>query len=184
MLTSLHSQRLPEDDVDEEAAEELFAEDYRQILAVMPHHSPKLPPIQASDSASKPFGQGTVDIGALDLSALVKLRYHHQTRHAALAIRTKGLSEVTNSNTETKQKSQVNSAKRDLIRQFQAILKEQQAQGLGTGQECVVRWRAEDGTNTLPATGNAANAIAVASQAAKKVLSHCFALCLYSPMIC
>jgi hypothetical protein len=99
------------------------------------------------------------------------MRFQHQTRHAALAVRTQGSSTTTE---EESKRQQDESVRRQLIKQFHAIIKEQQSQGVGTGAERVVCWRPGDTNNekneSLPvAAGNAANAAVVATQAAKKV---------------
>jgi hypothetical protein len=111
---------------------------------------------------------------SLDLNALVAMRYKHQTRHAEKAVRTSGSKGAdVKEGATAKQKEET--LRRQLIRQFHAVLKEQQAQGAGTGVEHVVRWQPGDAQLSinpsaihLPA-GNAANAAQVASQTAKKV---------------
>jgi len=167
---AVSSQNLPEDDADEEKAEEMFAQECRDIRAAMP---PQLVPLQVPDNVSKPFGQGTLRIDSLDLGALVKMRFQHQTRHAAHAIRTQGSRSATEIEETQCQKDE--SIRRQLIKQFHAVIKEQQAQGVGTGAEHVARWRPGNTNNeggnsdaTLVA-GNAGNAAVVATQTAKKV---------------
>ncbi|KAF7978464.1 hypothetical protein HWV62_672 [Athelia sp. TMB] len=161
-------QQLPEDDADEDAVEESFAEECREIMAaVPPRRREELPPIQISDSLSKPFGQGTVDFETIDLSALVQLRFQHQTRHAAMAVRTPGFGNGADLDAETKEKKDANSLKREIIKQLNAILKEQQAQGSATGQDRTARWHTGAAT-----AGNAANATAAASQVAKSALTR------------
>jgi len=130
-------------------------------------------PAPGPDNVSKPFGQGTLGIDSLDLGALVKMRFQHQTRHAAHAIRTQGSRSATEIEGTQRQKDE--SIRRQLIKQFHAVIKEQQAQGVGTGAERVARWRSGDTNNkggnsdaTLVA-GNAGNAAVVATQTAKKV---------------
>ncbi|KAF7972553.1 hypothetical protein HWV62_17764 [Athelia sp. TMB] len=161
-------QQLPEDDADEDAADESFAEECQQIMAAMPRRPDQLPEIQTSDSLSRPFGQGTIDTGALDLSALVTLRFKHQTRHAALAVRTR-YEVVENLDADAEQRKQENSLKRELIKRFNEILKEQQGQGSSTGQERLARWRTGE---PEAATGNVANAAAAATKAAKSALTR------------
>ena len=55
------------------------------------------------------------------------------------------------------------SVKQQLVREFHAIIREQQGQGLTMGLERGTRW----GLSTSPAAGNAANAAAAASRVAK-----------------
>ena len=126
----------------------------------------ELPPLELPDQASRPHGRGNVDSDSLDLSSLVQMRYQHQTEHAAKAVRTR----VTNSaadidpDIEAGKRAEA-SVKQQLIREFHAIIQEQQGQGLTTGLERGTRW----GLSTLPTAGNAANAAAAASQVAKTV---------------
>lgn len=110
----------------------------------------------------------------LDLSSLIQFRYQHQTRHAALAVRTKGTQE-SDLGGEAAESGNLGSAavRRELIKEFQAILKEQQDQSVLTGQLRKTLWQgsgtsASNNTSTVPA-GNAANATIVAGQVAKKV---------------
>lgn len=175
-INALASQQLPKDDADEDAADESFAEECQQIMAAMPRRPDQLPEIQTSDSLSRPFGQGTIDTGALDLSALVTLRFKHQTRHAALAVRTQ-YEVVENLDADAEQRKQENSLKRELIKRFNEILKEQQGQGSSTGQERLARWRTGE---PEAATGNVANAAAAATKAAKSV---CYLRILSSRML-
>jgi hypothetical protein len=147
----------------------MFAQECRDILASIP--MPRQPPtLKLPDTISKPFGKGTLGIESLDLDALIKMRYQHQTRHAALAVRTQGSSTPTKGT----ERQQEESICRQIIKEMHVILKEQQGQGAGTGKERAVRWHHGDGDKSgeqgLPAaTGNAANAAEVASQTAKKV---------------
>jgi hypothetical protein len=64
------SHNLPEDDANEEEVEESFAQECQDIRAAM---SPQLPPLKLSDDVSKPLGQGTLSIDALDLDVLIKM---------------------------------------------------------------------------------------------------------------
>jgi len=164
-----HSQSIPEDDANEDEAEEMFAQECQNIRAAM---RVQLPTLQLPDKISKPLGQGTLNIDSLDLEALVKIRFQHQTRHAALAVRTQCSQSITQ---ERMKRHKEESVRRQLIKEFHAIIKEQQAQGAGTGAERVVRWRPGDAStqpaslDNLSATGNAANAAQVANQVATKV---------------
>lgn len=165
----LYRYQLPEDDADEEQADTIFAEECLNILSAMPGRSngPVLAPIK-DDTGS-----------IVDLSSLVQLRYQNQTRHAALAVRTKGSGATVpresplGGETAESENSGSASVRRELIKEFQAILKEQQDQSVLTGQLRKTLWHgsgtsASNDTSTAPA-GNAANAAIVAGQVAKKV---------------
>jgi len=149
---------------------------------------PTAPPLRLPDQTSKPLGQGTICADSLDLDALVAMRYQHQTRHAAKAVCTPGSKDVATDLT-TRQKEE--SVRRQLIKQFHAVLKEQQAQGAGTGVERVVCWRPGDtqpvnsaGLSIHLAPGNVVNAAEVASQTAKKVLfSYRYIYCIFRLLI-
>jgi hypothetical protein len=106
------------------------------------------------------------------------MRYQHQTRHAALAVRTQG---TQNTITEGTERQKEESIRRQIIKEMHAILKQQQGQGAGTGKERVARWQHHGNTGDGPenmsapaVTGNAANAAEVANQTAKKVNSLYF----------
>lgn len=100
---------------------------------------------------------------SLDFSALINLRRRHQTRQAALGVRTKqDPSSIQKPETTLRQQ---------LIRQFHEILKEHQ-QSSQDGEKRNARWRKSDKENgdaESPQNGNSANAAAVAATAIKKV---------------
>lgn len=160
-----NSQDLPEDDDDEEEADKLLAKECESIREAA------LPALQLPDDLSRPLGQGSNGYDTLDLSALVKMRYQHQTRHAEQSVRVKG------SDNPEKSRAGEDSVRCQLIKQFHAVLKEQQGQGIGTGIERGTRWRSGNNTGPGPAlpsesitaTGNAANAAEVASRVARTV---------------
>jgi hypothetical protein len=172
-LIILSSQNLPEDDADEESVEEMFAQECRDILSSMP--MPRQPPsLKLPDTITKPFGQGTLGIESLNLDALIKMRYQHQTRHAALAVRTQGSQSTITEETETTERQKEESIYWQIIKEMHAILKEQQGKGAGTGKERVIRWHHGDGDKNVAQDipviiGNAANSAKVARQTAKKV---------------
>jgi hypothetical protein len=148
----------------------MFAQECQNIRAAM---RVQLPALWLPDKISKPLGQGTLDTDSLDLEALVKIQFQHQTRHAALAVRTRSSHSIT---PEGMKRQKEESIRRQLIKEFHAVIKEQQAQGAGTGAKRVVRWRPGD-ASTQPesshnplATGNAANAALAANQVATKVV--------------
>ena len=61
--------------------------------------------------------------------------------------------------------------RRQLIREFHAILKEQQDKSPGSGLECVACWRSAKDNKLPTITGNAANAASAAKQVTKMVHS-------------
>ena len=104
------------------------------------------------------------------------MRSQHQTRHAALAVRTQGSHNNIAVSAEGSERQKEESIRRQILREMHAILKEQQGQGAGTGKERAARWQHENesgkGASIVVApeiTGNSANAAVVASQTAKKV---------------
>jgi hypothetical protein len=114
------------------------------------------------------------------------MRFRHQTQHAAKAVRTQGSAAITNADSShTKPNTLEDTAGPDgqkkrtsvrcqLIKEFHAILKEQQDKGAGSGLERVARWRSEGnamGDESATVTGNAANAASAAKQVAKTVRS-------------
>ena len=157
-------------EIDEEEAEEMLAEDRRQIHETL-HIN--IPPVRVADENSQPFGFGgtRTDINALDLNTLVEWRLQHQTHHAALGVRTK----VGGATEETKELSM----RRQLIRRFHEVLKQEQNRGECTGVNRDIHWRApapggRDGqiagaSAPALANGNSANAVQSASAAASRV---------------
>ena len=167
------SQALSDDDADEHAIEEMQAEDYAYVINTLPPplSARNIPALRLPDEITKPVGQGILEIDSLNLEPLSEIRLQHQTRVAALAVRTQS-SQPSNKAAEgepASQDAQQQSVRRQLIRQFRDILKEAQSRGVGTGIDRNARWRAEDSSEDSGLTGNAANAAVVATQAAKKV---------------
>ena len=158
-------------EINEEQAEELLAEDCQNIKESL---SPvKIAPVHIADEKAQPLGFGAIqpDFETLDLDMLVQWRVQHQSKHAALGVRTKvgGPMEVT---------KEV-SMRRQLIRRFHKVLKQEQNRGELTGLTWGIHWCAlapggRDGKvegTTAPAlqNGNSANAAQSASVAASKV---------------
>jgi hypothetical protein len=114
--------------------------------------------VSAPDEPTGPLDMNTSDLSTLSFEKLVQLRRAHQTRQATTGVRTKA----------TSGRNQVMSAapteRQLLIRRFHEVIKQQQEQGVGTGAERGLRWRAE-----VPAAGNAANAAETAETRHKKV---------------
>ena len=98
---------------------------------------------------------------SLDFSTLVELRHLHQTRYAAEGVRTR------------------DAAVSKLIRELNALLRQEGNRTVGTGQDRKLRWHAPDQEGSIPtlteclsapaAAGNLANAAVVAQSRTKKV---------------
>jgi hypothetical protein len=108
------SHAIPE--IDEEAADEMIAEDRRYIKEALKF---TIAPVRTADEAARPVGFGATDpdFKALNLSTLVDWRLQHQTRHAATGVRTKFDREE-----QLPEKNEV-SLRRQLIRRFHEVLK-------------------------------------------------------------
>lgn len=170
-----NSQALPEDDFDLEQSEQMYAQDSENILealsfSVRPDIHPDIPALNLPDEVSKPHDQLELDFSSLDFSSLVELRRQHETRYAKLAVRTHGVH--SDSGIATGDKASI---KKQFLREYRDILKEEQAQGLSTGKNRQDRWPNKHGANepqfteNESLTGNAANAAIVASLAHKQV---------------
>ena len=157
-------------EISEEEADEMLAEDRRHINETL-HIN--IPPIHVDNENSQPFGFGgtRTDINALNLDTLVEWRLQHQTQHAALGVRTK----LGGAKEETSELS----IRRQLIRRFHEVLKQEQNRGECTGVNRDIHWRAPapGGRNgqiagigaPVLANGNSANAAQSASAAASRV---------------
>ena len=121
----------------------------------------QVPQVQVPDERSKPLGLGGITNDDLDFSQLVEMRRQHQTRHAALGIRTRSSKATDTEDSEI-------SLKQQIIRRMREVLKEQSDRAVGTGCERSVRWGVLDRD-----AGNSANAAAAAATVAKRV-SHSF----------
>jgi hypothetical protein len=136
-------------------------EDIEQIMVEEYHHlrelQERLPQLQASDELSKlPGLGGGITIDDLDFTPLVEMRRRHQTRHAALGVRTRSSKSTAAEDSELTLKQQI-------IRRMREVLKEQDDRAVGTGCERSARWGTSD------AVGNSANAAAAAVTVAKQV---------------
>ena len=125
-----------------------------------------LAPVNAPDEPTNQLDMSNNDLSTLSFDKLVQLRRRHQTRQATTGVRTKatsGRNQVNQSQPGMPTERQL------LIRQFQEVIKQQQEQGVGTGAERNLRWRAN-----APAAGNATNAAEAAETRHKKVLFSFF----------
>ncbi|KAJ6609172.1 hypothetical protein B0H10DRAFT_2194009 [Mycena sp. CBHHK59/15] len=134
-----HSQEFQQ--ADDDLAEEILGDEYitlQETLASV--RAAGLPPVQLPSEASKPFGRGpSTAFETLDFKALVHQRRQHQTRQAAKCARTKHTSEDSPAVAEE-------STRRQILRKFHELLKEDQARGVGTAVEREARWRTEPKT--------------------------------------
>ncbi|KAJ7727809.1 hypothetical protein DFH07DRAFT_871519 [Mycena maculata] len=154
-----HMQKFNEPD--DELAEEILGDEYITLQETLASIVTALPPVQLPSEVSKPFGRGpSASFENLDFKALVHLRKEHQTRQAANCARVKRPSSEDNSSAAAKE-----STRRQILRRFHEILKEDQARGVGTAVEHEPRWR----TDPKPTAGNSANAALAASTLATKV---------------
>ena len=126
-------------------------------------------PALLNDRTSQPPNPSTSNF---NFSILVELRRLHQTRYAAEGVRTRDVA-GTNGPEE--------SVRRRLIRELNALLRQEGSRATGTGQDRKLRWcaPAQDGTGLTPEspsvpapTGNSANAAVVAQLRANKVSSR------------
>ena len=148
----------------------MIAEEYRHIEEAL---SFNIPPVQV-DTVAQPLGYGATDANfqEIDFDILVSMCRQHQTRHAALGVRTK-------SEKQLEEASQDVSIRRQLIRHFHEVLKEEQDRAPCTASDRTIHWRAPapggrngqvDGADAPAlANGNSANAAVSASAVAKKV---------------
>ncbi|KAI5884956.1 uncharacterized protein SCHCODRAFT_01176952 [Schizophyllum commune H4-8] len=151
-LYTLHA----EDDKSTEELHDVDAEEFHSLQI-------ELPALQLPDSRSQiVFGTpGGYEAQELDLDTLVRLRQKHQTKQAADGTRTRSVpvhdSEVADDE-RASLRAQISERLRDCLRQNSEIVQ-------GTGKERLARWTEGDGQ----ASGNAANAAAMADAVAKKV---------------
>jgi hypothetical protein len=171
-------QSLPE--LDSEATTEAFSDDAANIDAVLSSIgfslAAQLPPVNV-DHHSNPF---SMDSSEIDLTALVRLRYLHQTKQAETGIRTKGdaCNEVGNA-TLTEMGRKALTERQQVLREFAQIIKQQEDKGVGTGLERKFRWLSKEQNSVVEVdsesnmqadlSGNSANAAAAAKATASKV---------------
>lgn len=93
-------------------------------------------PVCTNDEAAQPLGFGAIEpeYSAINFDTLVNWRLQHQSRHAALGVRTRGGVQIEN--------QKAVSIRRQIIREFHVVLKESQEQGESTGVNRNNRWRA------------------------------------------
>ena len=128
-------------------------------------HCPSLSALLTKET-SRPLSLST---GGLDFSTLVELRRLHQTRYAAEGVRTRD-AVVSNRHESVRCK---------LIRELNALLRQEGNRAVGTGQDRKLRWHAPDQEGSIPTlaeslsvpatAGNSANAAVVARLKTNKV---------------
>lgn len=150
---------------DENDLEDLVAQEYQEVQS----QQIKLRDIVLDDDISRPLGKGTITYQDLNFNSLISMRMEHQTRQAATGIRT----QYTQMVDATRKPETI---RRQLIRRFHEILKEEQGDiAPGTGSERKARHiiSAKGGqtkeSSDCDTAGNALNAIAAATSAADKV---------------
>lgn len=146
-----------------------MAEAYARLSLLVDKRA-SLPALILDDEASAPYDLRTLGVGDHDFSILVELRRSHQTRYAAEGVRTRD-SSGTNKQDE--------SVRCKLIREMNAVLRQDQVRAAGTGQDRKLRWEtpaqgdiASGPGRQQPAsvpTGNSANAATVATLRTQKV---------------
>ena len=139
-------------------------------LSLLVNKRIQLPALVLEDEISEPYDLRTVGTGNCDFSVLVELRRSHQTQHATEGVRTRDAAE-TNRPSE--------SVRCKLIREMNALLRQDQNRAPGTGQDRKLRWEtpAQGKTGSAPGhlqptpvpTGNSANAATVAVLRVRKV---------------
>jgi hypothetical protein len=139
-------------------------------LSLLINKQIRLPALVLEDEASEPYDLRTVGTGDHDFSVLVDLRRSHQTRHAAEGVRTRDSTETNRPNESVRCK---------LIREMNALLRQDQVRAPGTGQDRKLRWEAptQEATGADPGhqqpvpvpTGNSANAATVTASRVRKV---------------
>ncbi|KAJ6591963.1 hypothetical protein B0H10DRAFT_1960640 [Mycena sp. CBHHK59/15] len=128
--------------MDDELADEILGEEYltvqeyiKEMAAAKAAARPdtvELVPVHIPDEPSKPFSQGLyTSVDVVDFSPLIQQRLQHQTKFAENCTRTKTTRPAPDSE---------ESIRRQLLRKFHKILKEDQARAPGTAVECQVRW--------------------------------------------
>lgn len=136
--------------LDDEHLEQITAEEYQHL----DEFQAALSKLKTSNELSKPLGHGGITIDDLDFTYFVEMRRRHQTRQAALGVRTRKFKRPMDPDVTLKQ---------HIVRRMREVLKEQDDHAVGTGCERSARWETSD------TTGNSANAAAAAATLAKKV---------------
>jgi hypothetical protein len=145
-----------------------------RVQEVSQLHNISIHAIQLADDPSRPLGHGAMQYGDLDFEMLINMRRQHQTKQAAIGVRTKKFKANSSDTTTIRGK---------IISELHEMLKEAQDDvAIGTGADRGRRWT----DNRVPApggrdglikgvaapeisAGNATNAALAAAAAAKRV---------------
>ena len=171
--------------IDDNELEDVVSDEYKHIQEVSRLHNISIPAIQLADEPSRPLGHGTIQHGDLDFEMLINMRRQHQTKQAAIGVRTKKFKANSDSSYATMICSKI-------IREFHEVLKEAQDDvAIGTGADRGWRWI----DNRVPALGgrrgvikgvaapelsacNATNAALAAATVAKKACTFIVVYCV------
>jgi hypothetical protein len=179
MISYSHTGRSQLPELDGDAYVEALSDDAAHIARTL-----KSLPAPNTNQSCNPLQSALLDISSVELGQLVELRFAHQTKQAASGVRkTVGRKQSEKQKTLTE--------KQVLVRELEAIIKEQAEIGPGTGVERAIRWTGRnpaaqaggrDGNMdgevaAVPAAGNSANAVAVATASARTV-SHLKLTCI------
>ncbi|KAF8872673.1 hypothetical protein CPB84DRAFT_1829734 [Gymnopilus junonius] len=153
---------LPE--LDDEAIVEAYSDDASHIQSILSDiaaaHGERLanslPPVNIQEPEADIYSSNMTE--DIDLSELVRLRVRHQTKQAETGVRKTGNSEALTNQSKAKSLTE----RQQLLRKFSEIIKQEGDRGIGTGLDRNVRWTA---------SGNSANATAVAKTTATKALT-------------
>ena len=149
-------------------------------LSLLVNKRVSLPALILGDEASEEYSFVAAGTGNHDFSTLVDLRRSHQTRHAAEGVRTCDSAKVNRPDESVRCK---------LIREMNALLRQDEIRAPGTGQDRKSRWQTvPQGTMSsnpgrqqpMPSpTGNSANAATLAAQRTRKVFH--LVVCIFGP---
>ncbi|KAJ7433925.1 hypothetical protein B0H11DRAFT_1758325 [Mycena galericulata] len=141
--------------MDDELTDGILGEEYVTLQDTMEHLSH--PASRPGTAVLPPVGLYT-SANIVDFSSLIEQRRQHQTKQAEKCTRTKTTRSVGAPDSEE-------SLRRQLLRKFHEILKEDHSRAAGSTVERQARW----GISPTTGAGNAANAAAVAASVASKV---------------
>ncbi|KAJ7865856.1 hypothetical protein B0H14DRAFT_3595881 [Mycena olivaceomarginata] len=154
-------------EMDDELIDGVLGEEYAVLQETMsslstppaqPDAPVTVPAVRLEDEPSKPFRNGLyISANSVDFSPLVEQRRQHQTKYAEKCTRTKTTKSAPAPDSEE-------SLRRQILRKFHDILKEDQSRAAGSTTERKARWNIE----TTTGAGNAANAAAAATAAATR----------------
>ncbi|KAJ6548850.1 hypothetical protein B0H19DRAFT_1074654 [Mycena capillaripes] len=148
--------------VDEELDDNILGEEYMSLQDTFDSVAAALPAVQLPSESSRPSANMALD--TLDFKVLVRLRKQHQTRQAANSARVKS----SKSDEEGSSTPPVEFMRRQILRRYHELLKEDQSKAVGTAVERQARWS----TEPKPTAGNTANAAAAATAVATKAAAR------------